>query len=184
MKKKVIIGIGIFVALIVAAGFYLDNRNRTLSPPGKLEMKIGDANFLLDYSRPSKRGRVIFGSPESEALLVYGNYWRLGANEGTEFECNKNMVIAGNKLAAGRYRIYTIPQAESFEIFVSTEIGAWGYSEPDQDLNLFSFSTSVETNENSVEQFTFRTDNLNEAEFDLIFEWGRVLVRIPIQIEE
>ena len=184
MKKKVFIGIGVFVVLLMAAGFYLNNRNRTLSPPGKLELKIAEAKFLLDYSRPSKRNRVIFGAPDSEALLPYGNYWRLGANEGTEFECNKNMIIAGNNLNAGRYRIYAIPQEGSFDIFISSEIGNWGYSEPDQSLNLFSFSAPSETNASVVEQFTFRVDNQMDSQFDLIFEWDQVLVRIPIQITD
>ncbi len=83
MKKKIIIGASIFIALLAIAFAYLNYRNRTLSPPGKTELTVNGLTVSIPYSRPSVRGRLIFGTEEQKALQPYGKYWRLGANEST-----------------------------------------------------------------------------------------------------
>ena len=53
-----------------------------------LKMNNDDSIELLArliYSRPQKRGRVIFGE-NGESLCAYGKEWRLGANEATEID--------------------------------------------------------------------------------------------------
>ncbi|MEI9917434.1 MAG: DUF2911 domain-containing protein [Bacteroidota bacterium] len=83
MRKKIIIGVVAFIVLLAAGFGYLNYRNRTLSPPGKVELTVNGLTVSIPYSRPSVRGRLIFGSEEQGALQPYGKYWRLGANEST-----------------------------------------------------------------------------------------------------
>lgn len=154
MKKKVFIGIGIFVILLVAAMAYLNNRNRTLSPPGKVEFKNDDISVVVHYSRPSVRGRLIFGTAEEDALLTYGDYWRLGANEGTEIIIDKDISIEGNNLSAGTYRLYGYPQEDYFDLVVSKAIDEWGYSKPDPKSDLFKVRLPVDRESDPIEQFT------------------------------
>src|SRR6187431_1951497 len=106
MLKKILIGVGILAVLLVAAFLYLNNRNRTLSPPGKAELTVGDLSVSIPYSRPSVRGRLIFGPKEQGALQPYGVYWRLGANESTEITVNKDINFNGQPIKAGTYRMY------------------------------------------------------------------------------
>jgi len=126
MKKKILIITG--VALVVFAGvfFWLNSRNRTLSPSGTANGKIGDLEINMSYSRPSVRGRVIFGTEEEGALLVYGKYWRLGANEPTSVSFSRDVSFNGNRVPAGKYRIYAFPGKDTFEVVLNTEIGACG----------------------------------------------------------
>ena len=123
MKKKIFIGLGVFALIIVAFLFYANNRNRTLSPPGSAELSVGDLKVSIPYSRPSVRGRMIFGTEEQKALLPHGKYWRLGANETTQITFSKDVLFNGESVKAGAYRIYAVPGPESFEITLNSEIG-------------------------------------------------------------
>ena len=154
MNKKVFIGIGIFVILLVAAMAYLNNRNRTLSPRGKIKFKNDDIAVVVHYSRPSVRGRLIFGTAEDGALQPYGAYWRLGANEGTEITFDRDVSIDENNLSAGTYRLYGYPQADYFDLVVSKAIDEWGYSKPDPKSDLFKVRLPVDRNSDPIEQFT------------------------------
>ena len=109
MKKKILIGVVAVIVILAAAFAYLNNRNRTLSPPGSAELANGDLSVSITYSRPSVRGRLIFGTKEQGALQPYGVYWRLGANEATEITLNKDVTFNGNPLKAGKYKLYATP---------------------------------------------------------------------------
>ena len=116
MKKKIIIGVVALVVLLAIGFVYLNNRNRTLSPPGSTELTANGLTVSIPYSRPSVRGRLIFGTEEQKALQPYGKYWRLGANESTEITVNKDFTFNGQPVKAGTYRMYAVPGATEFEI--------------------------------------------------------------------
>ena len=114
MKKKILIGVVAVIVILAAAFAYLNNRNRTVSPPGSAQLTNGDLSVSISYSRPSVRGRLIFGSKEQGALQPYGEYWRLGANEATEIEFFKDVEINRKKIKKGRYTVYAIPYADKW----------------------------------------------------------------------
>lgn len=180
MIKKILIGLGVLAVILVAAFFYLNNRNRTLSPPGKAELASGDLSISIDYSRPSVRGRLIFGPKEQEALQPYGAYWRLGANESTEITFNRDVQFNGQAVKAGTYRIYAVPGAESFEIILNSELGRWGAFEPDHALDILKTSVPVQKATASVEQFT-TTLVPAESGIDVVFEWSDTKFVIPVR---
>ncbi len=182
MKKKILIGIGIFI-LILAIGFgYLNYRNRTLSPPGHVKYSNNGLTIDIPYSRPSKKGRLIFGPEADGALQPYGKYWRLGANEATEITINRDVLFNGNKVAAGTYRIYAVPGKQAFGISLNSELGKWGYAEPDYDMDVLKTNVPVERINEPVEQFTTRFEE-DEKKVLLIFEWSDVRLKIPIEVQ-
>src|SRR5687767_7572924 len=126
MNKKILIGVVAVIVVLAGAYAYVTNRNRTLSPPGSAELANGDLSISITYSRPSVRGRLIFGTQEQGALQPYGVYWRLGANEATEITLSKDVTFNGNPLKAGKYKLYATPGGDEFEIIVNTELGNWG----------------------------------------------------------
>ena len=95
MKLKKIILLIILGIILIAAGFmaYLMLTTRSHSPAEKLEYSEGDFTLTVDYCRPYKKGRLIFGEESEGALLPYGGYWRTGANEATEIEFNKDLIL-------------------------------------------------------------------------------------------
>ena len=180
MLKKILIGVGVLVVLLVIAYAYLSYRNRSLSPPGSAELTNGKLNISLTYSRPSVRDRVIFGTEEEGALQPYGVYWRLGANESTEVTFNTNVTFNGNDLAAGTYRVYAVPGPESFKIGVNTQLGEWGYFEPDYTQDVFTTSVSIEKIAN-MEQHTIELREAGADAIDMVVSFEKVSFTIPIQ---
>lgn len=180
MKKKILIGVVALILILAAAIAYLNYRNRSLSPPGSAELTNGDLSVKVAYSRPSVKGRVIFGTQEQGALQPYGVYWRLGANESTEITFSKDVTFNGNPLKAGTYRVYAFPGADSFEIGVNSELGTWGYMEPDYSKDLFRTKVPVENSSTPVEQYTI---NLLPAEggISISFEWANVKFVVPVK---
>lgn len=179
MLKKVLISIGILVVILIIAYFYLDNRNRTLSPMGEEHVANAELTVDLTYSRPSVRDRLIFGAESDGALVPYGNYWRLGANEATEVTFDKDVLFNGVPVAKGTYRMYAIPGPESFEIRLSTHTGQWGAFEPDYEQDVLSTQVPVEW-VSKVEQFTITLDAAPDGVV-IIVEWDNLKLEIPVQ---
>ena len=181
MKKKIFIGIGIFTFLLIVGFLYLNYRNRSLSPPGVAKYEQNNLSMEISYSRPSVKGRQIFGTKEEGALLPYGVYWRLGANEATEITISRDVLFNGNELDAGTYKMYAVPGPETFEISLNSELGNWGYSEPDYDKDILKTTVPVETGASPVEQFTIRFEESGPKVL-VVCEWSDVKVKIPVDV--
>lgn len=179
MKKKIIIGAFALVVILTAAYAYLNYRNRSLSPRGLTELTVNGLRVSIPYSRPSVRGRVVFGTEVQKALQPYGKYWRLGANESTELTVNKDFVFNGQPVKAGTYRMYAIPGTEVFDIVLNSELGKWGAFEPDHSLDVLTTQVQIELNSSSVEQYTITTAGVNGG-INVIFEWSDVRFIVPV----
>lgn len=181
MLKKILISLGVFAVAIMLTLAYLNHKNRTLSPPGRVGYKNGDFKITVDYSRPSVRNRLIFGAAADGALQPYGSYWRLGANEATEITINKDVLFGGEKLSAGTYRLYAVPGAASFKIGVNSELGQWGLEEPNYTNDIFVLDVPVTHLDEPVEQLTVRIEKDAAQDVLLFFEWSDVQIIIPIR---
>lgn len=182
MKKKIIIGALLVVGLLAIGFVYLNYRNRTLSPPGKTELTVNGLSVSIPYSRPSVRGRLIFGTEEQKALQPYGKYWRLGANESTEITLNKDVLFNGEPVKAGTYKMYAIPGAASFDIVLNSELGTWGAMEPDYDLDVLHTKVPVEPVSTPVEQYTISTVEADGG-INVVFEWSDIKFLVPIKAQ-
>jgi hypothetical protein len=180
MLRKVLIGLGILAVVLTALFLYANYRNRSLSPSGTAELDIDGLHIAVSYSRPSVRGRVIFGTEDEEALLPYGSYWRLGANEATEITFSKDVTFNGVPLKAGSYSLYAVPGAEFFKIGVNSETGNWGAWEPDYSKDVMVTEVPVTRPVVPVEQFTTRIEAGPEVGALLYFEWSNVQLIIPV----
>lgn len=182
MKKKILISILVIAVILGAAGIYLNYRNRNLSPPGTASITSGELTVTVTYSRPSVRGRLVFGSEEQGALQPYGRYWRLGANESTEISFTTDVNFNGNPVKKGTYRMYAIPGPDSFEIGLNTELGKWGYTEPDYSQDVLRTKVPVEKTSQPVEQHTV-TLQKTEGGVDVTFEWSDTRFTVPVKIQ-
>ena len=89
------------------------------SPFSKIEQKVGLTDVTLEYSRPSMRGREVFGN-----LVPFGKMWRSGANKNTIITFSNPVKIDGQDLKAGSYSIFITPSATSWDVvfYSDTEI--------------------------------------------------------------
>lgn len=112
--------LSLFVAVI---SFSINAQIKTPapSPSQKIAQKVGLTDVTLEYSRPSMKGRKIFGGLED-----YGKVWRTGANANTKLTFSTDFMIDGKTLKAGTYALYTIPNEKTWDIILYTDATNWG----------------------------------------------------------
>ena len=79
--------------------------------------------------------------------------------------------------------MYAFPVKDQFELGVSSDIGNWGYSEPEYSKDLFRTKIDVISDGSITEQYTIEFLPTQEgAEFVMSFE--KVMIRVPILLVE
>jgi Protein of unknown function (DUF2911) len=141
----------------------------------------GNLAARVIYSRPQKKGRVIFGDAE-KSLRPYGKEWRLGANEATEIEFFKPVTITGKKIDKGRYVIYCIPFPDSWTIVLNSNLYTWGLH-MDTLKDVFRVSVPVQAQRPGLEDFTIVFEQASYGA-DLIMAWDNVKAVLPISFSK
>jgi len=168
--------------LVCIAAFFLYNRLAVKSPKETVTFDSQDLGIDVVYSRPYKRGRLIFGEESEKALVPYGKYWRLGANAATEITFDKAVTVAGKSVPAGTYRMYAVPGRESFQISLNSETGvSAAHEEPDYSKDVAKVDVPVEAAE-ETEQFTISFSNDTSA-VNMHMTWDKIRIRVPIVVE-
>jgi hypothetical protein len=178
MKKIIFIVIG--AIFVIAAGFVIYGALTTQShsPLQKADYNFKGLDVKISYCRPYKKGRLIFGDANDKALVPYGKYWRLGANYATEISFSKNVNFAGKPISAGSYRMYAVPSANAWQISLNSELGKFGFFEPDYKLDVLKVDVPVGAWP-ETEQFTVSFSNDSSA-VQMDFVWDKTIVRVPI----
>jgi hypothetical protein len=110
------------VALLCVGALPLAAQSGPASPAATVTAKIDGADLTIAYSRPSMRGRVIWGD-----LVPFGAVWRTGANAATKLTVAKAIVLGGTDVPAGSYTLWTLPAADgSAKLIINSETGQWG----------------------------------------------------------
>jgi hypothetical protein len=146
----------------------------------------------LCYSRPSARGRLVFGG-----LVPYDTLWRTGANEATILHLAQPTEIAGLSVEAGDYSIYTVPSPGRWMVVVNAAAGHWGltvdevgadgvqyYSAYTEDVRDQEVGRAPIVTEEIpfVEQLVARFESTGGAEHRLLFDWETTRVVVPLRI--
>lgn len=182
MKRKIFIGVGAIIIIFVGWTIYGLFIAAPASPPDTVEGNHGDLKMKVTYSRPYKKGRLIFGEESQEALVPYGKYWRLGANAATEVTFSQAVNFAGAPVDAGTYRMYALPGANQWEVSLNSELGVFfGVSEPDYDLDVVKVKVPVQSAP-ETEQFTITFDS-DSIGAKMNFIWDKTKVSVPITIQ-
>jgi Protein of unknown function (DUF2911) len=178
MLKKILIGLAVLAVILFVAFQVMTSQTKKASPEVKQSYSVGAAKIDLFYCSPSKKGREIFGK-----LVPYGQVWRTGANEATTFESDKNLVIDGKKLPAGKYSLWTIPQNDSWTVIFNKEIPGWGVdfgSKASRNDKEDVLQTIVKTEVSSASQEKLSIDANNNV---LTIGWDMTKVSVPIVVE-
>jgi hypothetical protein len=133
----------------LAQGKMPDDKSKRPSPPAT----VTGSNFVIEYSRPSLKGRKAFGE-----LEPYGKVWRTGANEATTFEAKKDLKINGQALPAGTYALFTIPGEQEWTIIFNKTAKQWGAFKYDEKQDALRVKVKPTKTAASVEQFTIAAD--------------------------
>lgn len=110
-----------------------------MSPPDTTRATVGGANITVAYSRPFKRGRVIFGE-----VVPWNQVWRTGANAATMFTTDKDLVFGSTVVPAGKYTLWTLPTPSGAKLIINSETGQWGTDyHADKDFARLDLSTRM-----------------------------------------
>jgi hypothetical protein len=175
MRKKpiwilVATAIGAVTAILVA------QQDKPASPPGEAALKFADGKTVsVQYSRPSMRGRKIFGG-----LVPYDQVWRTGANAATSLKTDVALTIAGSSVPAGNYTLYTLPGATNWKLIINKQTGQWG-TEYDQSQDLSRVDMKVSQRSSPLEQFTISFDKTGGDSAMLKLEWDITVASVEVK---
>ena len=144
--KKIIGSLVIFFATI---NFSLGQKPKA-SPKESVTGKINTATISIDYGSPSVRRRKIWG-----ALVPFDKIWRAGANEATTFETDKDLIVEGEKLPAGKYSLFIIPNEKECIVIFNKKSDQWGAYNYSKDLDQLRVEVSPKEETKSAEKLLF-----------------------------
>ena len=173
--KKIIIALAIIIA-----NFTIEAQVKTPAPSPKatLNQVVGLTDVTVEYSRPSAKGRTVFGD-----LVPFGKLWRTGANQNSMVTFSEDVVIKGTTLKKGKYAIFTTPKADMWEVVFYTDTENWGTPE-NWDVNKVALSTNVDpiALNNLVETFTISVGSLSNDSASLDISWEKTLISIKFDV--
>ena len=148
----------IFLLAMIIANYAIEAQVKTPAPSPKsvLTQVVGLTDVTIEYSRPSAKGRNVFGD-----LVPFGKVWRTGANANSTISFSDDVVINGSTLKKGKYAIYTMPKADMWEVIFYTATDNWGNPE-NWDEKKVAVQTNVDPIAlgNNVETLTIAINNL------------------------
>ena len=136
--------------------------------------------ITITYSKPYKKGRLIFGDKSEGALVPFNQYWRTGANRHTIINTNSELIFSDNILPSGEYSLYTIPGKDKWKVVINSENGYFGIVQPDESNDLFSFDAYPTNLNESVDQLTidFVSDSIGSS---VRLRWDLTEVLMPFK---
>ncbi len=176
------------ILLVVAfflASFTIKAQLKTpaASPRSSIEQVVGLTNVDIVYSRPNMKNRIIFGD-----LVPFGKLWRTGANANTTISFSDDILIDGKTLKKGKYALYTIPKADTWEIIFYSDADNWGNPEKWDDAKV-ALKTSVkpEMINKTIETFTIGISQVDTDFGVLTIGWENTIASmkflVPTQVQ-
>lgn len=170
----------LFVLAMLLANYFTEAQIKTPAPSPKatLTQTVGLTEVEINYSRPSAKGRAIFGN-----LVPFGKLWRTGANENSTISFSEEVTIGGKVLAKGKYAIFTIPKADNWEIIFYTVTDNWGTPEDwDETKVALKANAVAEMTDRNVESFTLGINNIDLNFAMLEFSWEKTYVALKFEV--
>ncbi|MFT5436313.1 MAG: hypothetical protein ACI840_000957 [Ulvibacter sp.] len=152
-------------------------KKKVLSPHETAMSMIGDAHIHIDYSSPGVRNRIIFGG-----LLAYDTVWQAGAHNATWIETNKDLLISGQLLPAGKYGFFTIPSKETWTLIFNSNWDQHGKDEYDEKEDVLRFTVTPEISEEITEHLIYTVAEIDETHGAISLSWEKVSLKFNFEI--
>jgi Protein of unknown function (DUF2911) len=170
----------ILVLAMIMATFFTKAQVKTpqASPRQIVTQTVGLTDVEINYSRPSSKGRSVFGN-----LVPFGKLWRTGANENTTISFSEDVVIDGKTLPKGKYAIFTIPNIENWDIIFYKTTDNWGTPEAYSDADVvLKARVKAEVLSKKAETFTIGINGLDSNFAFLEIFWENSYVALKFEV--
>jgi len=148
------------------------------SPPQTVKQDFGISSIEVSYSRPGIKGRKIFGE-----LVPFGKVWRTGANNATTITFGDDVLVAGKKIAAGKYGLLTIPDGGNWTVIISKQLDVTSPAAYKQDMDVARIEAKPMAMREPVQNFTIQFDDVKSSSCNLSLTWENTAVSIPIETD-
>jgi hypothetical protein len=173
--KKILIALAIIITQ-----FTIEAQVQTpqASPKATVNQVVGLTDVEVVYSRPSARGRAVFGN-----LVPFGKLWRTGANENTTVSFSDDVIIGGKTLKKGKYALYTIPNIQSWEVIFYSITDNWGTPQEFKEANVALRTTVKEESiPKAIDTFTIGISGLSSDFAFLEIYWENSYVAVKFEV--
>ncbi len=148
------------------------------SPAAELRQRVGLTDFEIIYSRPSVKGREIFGE-----LQAYGEVWRTGANAATKITFDTPIVFGGEAVPAGTYGLFSVPGEDEWIVILNKVADQWGAFNYDATEDLVRVTVPAHRLAEPVETLSLWFNDLRDESATLNITWERTTVAVPISVD-
>ena len=128
---------------------------------------------MIDYGRPARRGRRIFG-----AVVPWNQVWRAGANWATHLETSDDLTLGSLRLARGTYTLFVLPSPEGWALIINRQTSQWG-TEYSRERDVARIPLEVRTTSAPVERLTYAIAKRNGRQY-LELGWDTLIAAIPV----
>lgn len=155
------------------------------SPAGSVTSVVGLTDIKIEYFRPKKKGRKIFGDG-ADALVPYGSIWRTGANNGTKITFSDDVKVEGVVVPKGQYLLLTWPGASEWTVALHKNVnmgGNMGAYDAGQDAAKFKVKPSKLTE--TVETFTINIGDIadDSKSANIHLAWENTSVKFKVEVD-
>src|SRR5215211_8429084 len=140
-----------------------------------VKQRVGLTDVEVDYSRPNKNDREIFGG-----LVPYGKLWRTGANAVTKIRFSNAVTLGGKEIPAGEYALFTIPTANEWTIILSKDAKVQSAADYKEENDAARVTVKPEALPITIETFTIALADVKGASATVNFLWDKT--RVPVKL--
>jgi len=174
------------------------------SPKASVMSTIGVTDVTITYSRPAVKGRAIWGDPLPEQasakgeatlddsnarpkgapIVPWGHAWRSGANEATQFVVTDDVLINGQKLAAGSYSLHTIPSKDEFTLIFNGVANQWGSFNYDATKDALRVKAKPQWVNENKEWLEYSIEPVDDSSARVNIRWEKLTVPFTVEVKD
>ena len=196
----------VVLAVLLAAAVFVSAQVRVPRPSQRASVMqtIGVTDVTITYSRPGVKGRKIWGDPLPEqasvqgeatldnqnvrpkdaVIVPWGHIWRTGANEATTFEVTDDVLINGQKLAAGSYSLHTIPTKDEWTVVFNGTANQWGSFDYDPKKDTLRVKAKPQWGNENTEWLQYTIDPVTDNSARVNIRWEKVTVPFTVEVPD
>jgi hypothetical protein len=204
LKRSSVSFFAVLFVLCFAASAFAQITVPRPSQSASVMQRIGVTDITITYSRPGVKGRKIWGDPLPEqakvqgeatldnqnerpkdaVIVPYGHVWRTGANEATQFVVTDDVLINGQKLAAGSYSLHTIPTKDEWTIVFNGTANQWGSFNYDPAKDTLRVKAKPQWVNENQEWLAFNIEPVGEDSAQVNIRWEKISVPFTVKVPD
>jgi hypothetical protein len=145
-----------------------------------LTQTIAGTDIVIDYARPSVRGRdSIFGDQ-----VYWGEVWTPGANQATTLSVSKDVTLDGNAVPAGKYSVWLqVLEGDEWTFMLHEDTTLFHVPHPSLDEGFLTFPVGVTHTADTYETLTFDIQYIRATGGQLVMRWGSTAVSVDLGVD-